>query len=568
MNTINPTTEDQLLSDSTVSNFFSPETKLLANRLGDLDYNAYSKNLSDRIFILERELIALKTCQNAIVPINRLPPEILSQIFHHVQDLDEGDGSSLRVVFWVFITGICKHWRAVALNCNTLWAYLAFPHPKFTELMLSRSGSAPLRIEFDYESYTRFVDVLRKALSQVERLHAVYISSGNSLLEDILPVSFASAPVMESLTIDSSELDLPSALFDGGLPRLERLYLRGCRLSWTAIPFSATMTHLTLGGESLVEGGRPSVQGFIDALKQMPRLHNLTLFRYLPPHSTGQASLSSSFAPSQLKLDSLRRLELEEDTEAKLIGFFNLIQVPNVQSMHLRLVKWEVDESFRCFMRLLWSSWRNGGRSREGRPRVKEIGAAQYESTRISFLDGDIAKELNLRFQTYVGIPLYRFFMITSEFDFDDIQILSLCNVRVNHGRLVSMFGQYRNLQTVDLINNEAFTVPDLLQFLRSIGHPLPENAEGDGPQLRRTAPVQFPGIVSISCAGLHFGGGEERKRIVTALADALRERSKSSTLRQLRLARCWGLTEREYLWLCEPPIPGLEVSWDGIGVR
>ncbi|KAJ3533450.1 hypothetical protein NMY22_g7327 [Coprinellus aureogranulatus] len=211
------TTEDQLLNDSTVSNFFSPETMLLVNRLGDLDYNNYSKNLSDRILILERELIALKTCQNAIVPINRLPPEILSQIFHYVQDLDEQD--SFRTLFWVVITAVCKHWRAVALNCNTLWTRLAFPHPKFTELMLSRSGSAPLRIEIrDNAFYTQSIGVLRKALSQVERLLTVNVVFGNSVLEDVLPLSLSGAPMMESLTIVSEDFKLPSTFFDGGLP--------------------------------------------------------------------------------------------------------------------------------------------------------------------------------------------------------------------------------------------------------------------------------------------------------------------------------------------------------------
>ncbi|KAJ3533448.1 hypothetical protein NMY22_g7328 [Coprinellus aureogranulatus] len=325
------------------------------------------------------------------------------------------------------------------------------------------------------------------------------------------------------------------------------------------------MTHLTLTGESLGEDCLPSVQGFMNALKQMPHLHTLTLFRYLPPHITGQASSSSSSAPSQLKLDSLRRLTLEDEAQA-LLGFFNLVQVPNVQSMHLRLLQWEGKESLHTFAQLLWSSWKNSERS-EARPKVQEIEASHHGSTRISLLDGDIAKELALSIESYVGIPLYRLFITTAGFNFDDFQALSLCSIRATPGKLISVFGQYQKLQEVNISN--IFTVPGFLQFLKSIGHPLPDTpAEGDGSQRRQTAPLNFPGLVSLSCSGLYFGEGNERERMVTMLADALIERSKFSTLKELFLGRCRGFTESEYQRLCEPPIPGLEVYWDGLVVE
>ncbi|KAJ3546001.1 hypothetical protein NMY22_g2215 [Coprinellus aureogranulatus] len=545
--------EDQLLDATMVVDFFSPETKLLVEG-GNLGHNTHSKRLSDRIYVLEHEVAAVKACRNATMPINRLPPEILSQVFLDVQK----EEARVEAASWVAVTHVCRHWRDIALRCTTLWTHLAFPQPDFTELMLSRSGSAPLHIEAEDSAFGdgRSLDILRKVLSQVARIHTISLEAEENEVADVLPPSLSGAPILERLVLRGNDWDLPSTFFDGVPPRLSELELEGCKLSGSTIWASATLIRLTIICWS--EEHRPSVQDFLDALKRMPLLEFLQLQYFLPQKPT---TPSTTPIPHRLKHDSLRSLHLEDTLEA-FFDFFDLVEVPNVRKMTLETVTRESRGSLGRLIQLLRSSW-NGGR----RLSVREIHPLTRQGVSISLLDSDVAKELTLDtpHASSDSVPLHRLLIKTGQFDFEELQVLTL-DYRASAApqELVSVFGQCQKLQVVELEEN--FSVSYLLYFLKSTSRPAPtSNTNGEHPD-PETPPLNFPALEVIICTNLNFGYDGDRVKNIAALVKTLRGRSKRSKLKKLSFRSCSNLTERGFKRLFDSPIPGLEIVWDGTG--
>ncbi|KAJ8483254.1 hypothetical protein ONZ51_g4828 [Trametes cubensis] len=73
---------------------------------------------------LDRELLAISREFNAARPINKLPIEILVDIFQYVQAL----GYYREKRSWFAVAAVCKHWREVAnsSSCGSLWRQVSF----------------------------------------------------------------------------------------------------------------------------------------------------------------------------------------------------------------------------------------------------------------------------------------------------------------------------------------------------------------------------------------------------------------------------------------------------------
>ncbi|KAJ3544463.1 hypothetical protein NM688_g5740 [Phlebia brevispora] len=93
----------------------------------------------------------LATEWNAALPISHLPPDILAVIFMACLD-------AMRMGFyigkfrvkpysWICISHVCQYWRAVALEYPLLWCWLVKTSTTFTQLLLQRSGQAPLIVD-------------------------------------------------------------------------------------------------------------------------------------------------------------------------------------------------------------------------------------------------------------------------------------------------------------------------------------------------------------------------------------------------------------------------------------
>ena len=78
-------------------------------------------------------LIGLRRRRNSFVRLNRLPSELLAEIFLYCrgEDWDLPDNSetakykaTVPPLRWIFVTAVCSHWRQVALQTPRLWSHI------------------------------------------------------------------------------------------------------------------------------------------------------------------------------------------------------------------------------------------------------------------------------------------------------------------------------------------------------------------------------------------------------------------------------------------------------------
>ncbi|TDL22617.1 hypothetical protein BD410DRAFT_788440 [Rickenella mellea] len=91
---------------------------------------------------LTHSIITLKSRRNEFCFINKLPPEIATNIFHRVRA-----GVSPRR--WIMVTHVCRHWRRMALECPSLWGSVSLARTRRQELnaFMARAKSTPLIVD-------------------------------------------------------------------------------------------------------------------------------------------------------------------------------------------------------------------------------------------------------------------------------------------------------------------------------------------------------------------------------------------------------------------------------------
>jgi hypothetical protein len=112
--------------------------------------SATLEDFDARIHVLERELAALKTKRNSLLPIHRLPPEIVADVFklaqHGCRSVDETAPWENYDSSWCDIMLVCRRFREVAVHTPALWImvdYRTHP-PDWRALCMHRSSHLPL----------------------------------------------------------------------------------------------------------------------------------------------------------------------------------------------------------------------------------------------------------------------------------------------------------------------------------------------------------------------------------------------------------------------------------------
>lgn len=180
---------------------------------------------------------------NSILPINRLPNELLIRIFPQCGYAEEkkyyGRLASLSEVCW--------SWAAVVQDTPSLWAYVycCNPHQAVVKA-LEKSGSCALEVNYsegtwlDEEGTDVWIEAVGDQLHrwQTANLRVWRHAVGGYLLDWVCQES---APLLERLEIrkdnDWGEEELLN-VFEGGTERLRHLSLSGMSIPWTSIFFS------------------------------------------------------------------------------------------------------------------------------------------------------------------------------------------------------------------------------------------------------------------------------------------------------------------------------------------
>ncbi|KAF8656474.1 hypothetical protein AX16_002525 [Volvariella volvacea WC 439] len=124
-------------------------------------------HLDAKIASLEQQLAALRRQRNSLIPLLKLPPELVTNIMKIVVEdttaaameqyetfLNNEDAETLyvlRIFSWIPVTQFCAYWRGIALACPALWTNIWTSHLELFKTFLKRSRDQPLDI--DTQSY-------------------------------------------------------------------------------------------------------------------------------------------------------------------------------------------------------------------------------------------------------------------------------------------------------------------------------------------------------------------------------------------------------------------------------
>ncbi|KAF6751764.1 hypothetical protein DFP72DRAFT_1047667 [Ephemerocybe angulata] len=295
-------------------------------------------------------------------PINRLPPELLLEIFQHVSGKSQ---STHQTEAWVTFSHTCQYWRSIVIGFPRAWSNISFNHgPDFADMLLSRSidSALPLTVHLTPTSATQADDrtrgkateeVLMRALSESARLQSVRIHTPlkkHALRRVLRSWKKADQPLLvlahldirgrEGRLTDAREL-LDHKVMNSGVPALRSIDLRGAYIG-TKLHFQAELgahiqrlslwrVYVSDSPDTATAARLISVTELLTCLKGLPHLDDLSVSRLLDVHP------EASFLPLSLK--NLKKLGITEPTTLTASMLLNLLRIPNAHTVHIALLK-------------------------------------------------------------------------------------------------------------------------------------------------------------------------------------------------------------------------------------
>ncbi|KAF8216639.1 hypothetical protein K438DRAFT_1797574 [Mycena galopus ATCC 62051] len=313
----------------------------------------------DDVFIVEsaeeRRTRELRTQQNELVPISRLPPEILADIF--VRCVPTSIRKLHSDLSWLHVTRVSSRWRGVALSCPDLWSTLLFSRPKWMPVMLVRSKMASLAVHVDLKK-----DAANSPepilLEHTLRLGTLDIRSPQHQLTTFLAnLEHAnSAPRLQCIKVVNTDTNnlgqggmwLPSNLFRrtevmenrqvGRQPGVW-LHLEACAFPWDSGWYSH-LVHLHL--ENIHSAQRPTIEAFLAILIASPNLQTLTLIHCSPTtHRRG----------CLVELPCLTTLTIKSDPPSPCLRLLGYLKIPPSATIDAT-VKGNYDNQYKVYQDL------------------------------------------------------------------------------------------------------------------------------------------------------------------------------------------------------------------------
>ena len=235
----------------------------------------------DEIGSLEASTRALKSRLNELVPISRLPFEVLAATFSFLPVFTWNEGSG--VLAWIYVAHVCRRWRETALNHPHFWSHINFTKltPVGMAEILSRTKTVPLHLEVDsYKWNMEHTDCFGKQLeahishTRHLRFSGRYLSTVESVVNRLVSPTSSLESLSLTISIYESSYAIPDNLFNCTAPSLTTLELRHCDISWKS-PLLKGLRILKIHG--LSPKARPELNDWLDALNEMPQIKELYL---------------------------------------------------------------------------------------------------------------------------------------------------------------------------------------------------------------------------------------------------------------------------------------------------
>ncbi|KAF9232490.1 hypothetical protein BU15DRAFT_81177 [Melanogaster broomeanus] len=253
--------------------------------------------IDDEVALLKLPICALLTRRNALSPVSP---------FTKILGILARWGAPP----WANVSYICRHWRDVALNTSSLWSFLYLFPPRWTEELLSRSQTVPLRIRVTHGYWAQEeMDFLEKVTRDVTRIQDLSLALPYTLAEGVFAKLSASVPLLHTLRlfvkhIGTDAILIPDTLFNRETPPLRTLELRRCRIPWPSPIFTGLTT---LGLRDIASSSGPTITEFLAMLRHIPDLAHLYLENALSG-AEGILASQDSLLSDCLELPHLSRL--------------------------------------------------------------------------------------------------------------------------------------------------------------------------------------------------------------------------------------------------------------------
>ncbi|KAE9410864.1 hypothetical protein BT96DRAFT_912292 [Gymnopus androsaceus JB14] len=270
----------------------------------------------------------LKSRHNLLAPVSKIPTETLCAIFMFLprpefSQLPFGD-EDIKKIPILAVTQVCRKWRTVALECPALWRKPDFARPKWAREMIRLSKMAPLIVDlktslFQSEPSSDTLEAIVESWKHFPRTVEICLETYSpDTMDKLLVGTNHPAPLLDSLSLsikdfhllfsygyadynNSRYCQLPENLLGGNVPRLSRVELSRCHLSWDS-PLLRNLTMLKVCNPG---PPAPTLDQFVSVLASMPQLEVLELRDALPENMT-----TTSTQKPHVDLPRLRELRI------------------------------------------------------------------------------------------------------------------------------------------------------------------------------------------------------------------------------------------------------------------
>lgn len=271
-----------------------------------------------------QKVVDLKICLNRLVPIARLPPELLSEIFLQCLEVNTvSNRPTHRVVEhkdrWT-VTHICHYWREVALRCPSLWSQIEVSGPESEHLneLLTRSKKASLTVHADIYD-PRYKEGLKTVLNEIDRIETLEISTVRTVFSNIFDTQPTSAPRLRRIAIKNASASadgIPPFFAACSLPKLREVQLYNFPILFNHPFFAPTLTRLAVSSFASALLPPPRVSDLTRVLTDMPLLQHLEYAGVL---------IGDDAAPRNIALTRLQCLNLYNGFSGQIHPYVKLL---------------------------------------------------------------------------------------------------------------------------------------------------------------------------------------------------------------------------------------------------
>ncbi|KZV63083.1 hypothetical protein PENSPDRAFT_758253 [Peniophora sp. CONT] len=326
-------------------------------------------NLADlELEVMEERVVFARQQRNKVMGACRLPPEVLSAVFAHVQeiwspmilsispDVVNGQRQDIEASYssgWMSLLHVCSFWRQTALGDSSLWCNILCMdvHPGSMPTLLARSRGLPLSLHINGACLsTENDEVLQVDFSALWSSKAILRRTKRLVLDNVpdhrlqlwLRNLHYPMPLLEIFKITNPRrkdgeivATLPDELFAYDAPVLRNVTMTATNLHWDCTTLlSANLVHLSLGfddrtPEDVMLASAPTTERFYQVLSSMKNLESLTL-RDVFPASTREGHPPAETVEAELP--NLKQLTMFASTDfltVACIDFFQRLLFPS-----------------------------------------------------------------------------------------------------------------------------------------------------------------------------------------------------------------------------------------------